>query len=129
VKVIEGFLREKYPEFSNFARKESLYRFAEQIDRFVSVPPGAQKTPATVEQYHPQTHSIAFQTVTDQTENFQVPPDVDVWVFIPSLRRTRRVSGALGSSVLTEAMKRGSPAVVVYGPDRRVKSIYLAAAP
>jgi hypothetical protein len=64
--------------------------------------------------------------VTDQTEDLQVPPDVDVWVFIPNLRRVRRISGALASSILTKVMQRGGAAVVVYGPDRKVKSIYLA---
>ena len=126
VKVIEGFLREKYPEFKNFARKESLSQFAEQVDRFVFVPPGAQKIPATVEQYHPQTHSIVLQSVTDQTEDLQVPPDADVWVFIPNLRRVRRVSSPAASIILTKVMQRGGAAVVVYGPDRKVKSIYLA---
>lgn len=126
VKTIESFLKDKYPDFANFARKESLYHFAQQIDRFVFVPPGAQRTSATLKQIYPQTHSIAFQTVTGQTENLQVPPDVDVLVFVPNLRRVRRVSGPAASSVLTKAMERGSAAVVVYGSDRKIKSIYLA---
>jgi alpha-glucosidase (family GH31 glycosyl hydrolase) len=43
VKVIEGFLRQ-YPEFINFARNQSLSQFAEQVDPFVFVPRGAQKS-------------------------------------------------------------------------------------
>jgi hypothetical protein len=43
VKVIEGFLRQ-HPEFINFARNQSLSQFAEQVDPFVFVPRGAQKS-------------------------------------------------------------------------------------
>lgn len=64
--------------------------------------------------------------MTDRTEDLQVPPDVDVWVFIPNLRRVWRVSGPAASSILTKVVQRSGAAVVVYGPDRKVKSIYLA---
>jgi hypothetical protein len=130
LKVIEGFLREKYPEFSNFARKESAVRLAKGIEPLITVPIGAQKSAGTLGQYNPQTHSIAFQNATDQTENFQLPSDVEIWFYIPNLRRVRRLSGANASSVLAAAIRNGGAAVIVYNTsDRAIKGIYLSPSP
>ncbi len=125
LKLIEGFLREKYPEFSNFVKKESLSRLVKEVSPFVVVPPGAQQSSGTL---NPQSdvHSIALETNADQNENLQVPSGVEVWMYIPTLRRVRLISGAAASGILIAAIRNGSPAVVVYGrSDRKVKRIYL----
>jgi hypothetical protein len=91
LKVIEGFLREKHPEFSNFARRESLLRLKQDVAQALSLP-AAQTTVGTFERFDPKTRLISLQGKERQTESYQLSPETEVWVYIPKLRRVRRLS-------------------------------------
>jgi gas vesicle protein len=112
VKVIKGFLKEKFPEFSNFARKESLSIFEREVTENLGVV-GAQTSVGTLNRIDPKAQLVALESKENQTENFKVPPEAEVWVYSPNLRRVRRLSSLSG----LENLPAGT-AVVVYYTER-----------
>lgn len=120
LKVIEGFLREKYPEFSNFARKESLSRFDKEIARLIVIPADAQRSVGTLNRIDPLGRLIAVENTENLTESFHITSGTQLWVWVPNLRRVRRVSGLVGIPL-------GSAVVVVYAPSgREARSVVYA---
>jgi hypothetical protein len=110
------FLREKHPDFKNFARKESLSSFDKEVTRLFIIPPDAQRSVGTLNRIDPKSRLIAVENVENRTQSFHVPPEVHVWMWVPTLRRMHRVSGLVDIPL-------GSAVQVVYGPSGEVRRI------